>query len=56
MRRPWIHLVASAIILIILAGWVSFARFNHDDLKSLPRSEPSVSGYHTMDRHFGRTQ
>ena len=52
VRRPWIHLVASAIILIILAGCVSFARFNRDDLKSLPRSVPSVSGFAEMDRHF----
>ena len=52
VRRPWIHLVASGIILIILAGSVGFARFNYDDLKTLPKSEASISGYAAMDRHF----
>jgi putative drug exporter of the RND superfamily len=52
VRRPRIHLVASAIVLIILASCVSLVRFNYDDLKSLPDSVASVRGFAAMDRHF----
>jgi RND superfamily putative drug exporter len=52
VRRPWIHLVASLIVLAILASCSSVARFNYDDLKALPPSAPSVSGFATLDRHF----
>jgi putative drug exporter of the RND superfamily len=52
VRRPWIHLVASLIVLAILAGCSALARFNYDDVKALPASAPSVSGFDTMDRHF----
>ena len=52
VRRPRIHLVASGIVLIILASCVSLARFNYDDLKSLPGSVASVGGFAAMDRHF----
>jgi RND superfamily putative drug exporter len=51
VRRPRIHLVASAIVLVILASCVCLARFNYDDLKSMPQSV-SVDGFATMDRHF----
>ena len=54
VRKPWLHLVASGVVLVILAGSASFARFNYDDIKTLPRSEPSVSGYAVMDRHFAQ--
>ena len=52
VRRPRIHLVASAIVLVILASCVSLVRFNYDDLRSLPDSAPSVDGFNAMDRHF----
>ena len=52
MRRPKAHLVASLIVLIILAGCVSLARYNYDDRKNLPDSVESAVGYAAMDRHF----
>jgi RND superfamily putative drug exporter len=52
VRRPWIHLVASLIVLTTLASCTLLVRFNYDDLKTLPRSAPSVSGSEMMDRHF----
>ena len=52
VRRPRIHLVASAIVLMILASCVSLVRFNYDDLKSIPDSAMSVQGFAAMDRHF----
>lgn len=52
VRRPRIHLVASGIVLIILASCVSMARFNYDDIGSLPKSAASVDGFAALDRHF----
>ncbi len=52
VRRPRIHLVASGIVLIILASCVSLARFNYDDIGSLPNSAASVDGFAALDRHF----
>lgn len=52
VRRPTAHLVASLIVLIILAGCVSLARYNYDDRKNLPHSVESAVGYAALDRHF----
>jgi putative drug exporter of the RND superfamily len=52
VRRPKIHLVASLIVLIILASSSSMARYNYDDRKTLPGSVGSAIGYADMDRHF----
>lgn len=52
VRRPVIHLVASLIVLVMLASCTSLARFNYDDLKALPADSSSVIGSAAMDRHF----
>lgn len=52
VRRPRIHLAASLIVLISLAGCVSVVRFNYDDIKSLPSDVDSAKGYAAMERHF----
>ncbi|MGA7134936.1 MAG: MMPL family transporter, partial [Mycobacterium sp.] len=52
VRRPKTHLVASVIVLIILASCAGLARFNYDDRKSLPASVESALGYEAMARHF----
>ena len=52
VRRPWTHLVASLVVLGILAGCAGLVRFNYDDRKTLPSSADSTLGYAAMDRHF----
>ncbi|MDT5223084.1 MAG: putative drug exporter of the superfamily [Mycobacterium sp.] len=52
VRRPKVHLVASVLVLIILAGCAGLVRFNYDDRKALPPSAPSSVGYAALDRHF----
>ncbi|MET0995976.1 MAG: MMPL family transporter, partial [Mycobacterium sp.] len=52
VRRPKANLVASLIVLLILAGCVGVVRYNYDDRKSLPDSVDSSIGYAAMDRHF----
>jgi RND superfamily putative drug exporter len=52
VRRPWSHLVASVIVLIILAGSSTLVRYNYDDRKTLPGSVESAAGYAAMVRHF----
>ncbi|MGH3633800.1 MAG: RND family transporter [Mycobacterium sp.] len=52
VRRPGAHLVASLMVLIVLASCVSLARFNYDDRTTLPGSVESSIGYAAMDRHF----
>jgi putative drug exporter of the RND superfamily len=52
VRRPRVHLVASVMVLIVLAGCVSLVRFNYDDRITLPDSAESAIGYAAMDRHF----
>ena len=36
VRRPVSHLVASSIVLVLLAGCVALVKFNYDDRKNLP--------------------
>jgi putative drug exporter of the RND superfamily len=52
VRRPTANLVASLIVLLILAGCLSVVRYNYDDRKALPNSAESSIGYAAMDRHF----
>ena len=52
VRRPAAHLVASLIVLAVLAGCVSLARYNYDDRKTLPDSVESAVGYAEINRHF----
>lgn len=52
VRRPKIHLVASLLILITLAGCSAYAHYNYDDRKTLPSSVESTAGYEVMAQHF----
>ncbi len=52
VRRPAVHLVASLLVLAILAGCAAFVRYNYDDRKALRSSAPSSLGYTALDRHF----
>lgn len=51
-RRPKTHLVASVLVLVILASCAGFGRYNYDDRKALRASAPSSVGYAALDRHF----
>jgi RND superfamily putative drug exporter len=52
VRRPKAHLVASLIVLALLAGCATLVRYNYDDRKVLPDSVESSVGYAALDRHF----
>ena len=52
VRRPRANLVASLMVLIILASCVGLVRFNYDDRKALPDSVESSIGYAALERHF----
>ncbi len=51
-RKPAGHLIASLVILAILAGSVSLAKFNYDDRKALPPETESIRGYDAITQHF----
>lgn len=52
VRRPKTHLVASLLVLAILASCSAFVHYNYDDRKALGASAPSSVGYTALDRHF----
>ncbi|WP_374198823.1 RND family transporter [Mycobacterium sp. MYCO198283] len=52
VRRPAAHLVASLVVLAVLAGCAGLVRFNFDDRSTLPADVGSNQGYAAMDRHF----
>ncbi|WP_231614191.1 RND family transporter [Mycobacterium nebraskense] len=52
VRRPKTHLLASALVLVILAGCAGLARYNYDDRKALPGNVESSVGYAALDKHF----
>ncbi|WP_166907905.1 RND family transporter [Mycobacterium sp. DL440] len=52
VRRPVPHLVASLLVLALLAGAAIFARYNYDDRKVVAASAPSSIGYAAVERHF----
>ena len=56
VRRPKAHLVASALVLAILAGCAGLVHYNYDDRKALQSSAPSSIGYTALDRHFPTNQ
>ena len=56
VRRPVPHLVASMLVLILLASCAGFARFNYDDRKVVAASAPSSVGYAALERHFPISQ
>ncbi|GAB3027282.1 MMPL/RND family transporter [Mycobacterium bourgelatii] len=56
VRRPKSHLVASLLVLIILASCASLVRYNYDDRKAVRSSAPSSVGYAALDRHFSVNQ
>ncbi len=56
VRRPKAHLVASLLVLLILASCASLVRFNYDDRKALGPSAPSSVAYAALERHFPISQ
>lgn len=52
VRRPKAHLVASLLVLVILASCAGLVRYNYDDRKVVPASAPSSIGYAALERHF----
>ncbi len=56
VRRPKAHLVASLLVLAILAGCAGLVRYNYDDRKALGPSAPSSIGYAALERHFPISQ
>lgn len=52
VRRPKVNLVASVLVLIILASCAGLVRYNYDDRKALRPSAPSSIGYAALERHF----
>src|SRR5882757_7689090 len=56
VRRPVAHLVASVLVLAILASLAMFAKYNYDDRKVVAASAPSSIGYAALERHFPISQ
>ncbi|UXA18379.1 RND family transporter [Mycobacterium sp. SMC-4] len=52
VRRPVIHLVASVLVLGVLASFSAFATYNYDDRKVVSPSAPSSVGYAALENHF----
>ncbi|CAM3223952.1 RND family transporter [Mycobacterium colombiense] len=52
VRKPKAHLLASVLVLAILAGCAGLAHYNYDERQALPASAASSVGYAALDRHF----
>ena len=52
VRRPLTHLVASLIILLVLAGSATLIQYNYDNRKDLPADSDSNLGYVALNKHF----
>lgn len=52
VRKPRAHLLASVLVLAILAGCAGLAHYNYDERQALPASAASSVGYAALDRHF----
>jgi RND superfamily putative drug exporter len=50
------HLVASVLVLAILASFAILAKYNYDDRKVVAASAPSSIGYAALERHFPISQ
>jgi RND superfamily putative drug exporter len=56
VRRPRTHLLASVLVLVLLAGFAGFTRYNYDDRKAVSPTDPSSVGYAALERHFDLNQ
>lgn len=56
VRRPRAHLLASVLILVLLAGVAGFPRYNYDDREAVSPADPSSVGYAALERHFDLSQ
>jgi len=56
VRRPVPHLVASLLVLALLAGLALFGTYNYDDRKVVSASAPSSIGYAALEKHFPISQ
>ncbi len=56
VRRPKTHLVASLLILAILASCATLVRYNYDDRQAIGPSAESSIGYAALERHFPISQ
>ena len=52
VRKPGVNLLASIVILTILAGSSFLAKYNYDDRKALPATSKSILGYDAISAHF----
>jgi RND superfamily putative drug exporter len=56
VRRPVPHLVASLLVLAVLASIAGFASYNYDDRQVVSPSAPSSVGYAALESHFPISQ
>jgi len=56
VRRPRTHLVASVLVLVLLAGAATLVTYNYDDRRALGPDAPSSVGYAALERHFDVAQ
>src|SRR5258705_9255169 len=56
VRRPKAHLVASVLVLVLLASCATLVHYNYDDRKALGPSASSSVGYAALERHFPISQ
>lgn len=52
VKRPGAHLLASLVVLAVLAGCGTLVRFNWDQSKTLPDDAESNRGYAALSQHF----
>ncbi|MGV0594766.1 MMPL/RND family transporter [Mycolicibacterium porcinum] len=52
VRNPRRNLIASLILLVILASCAGLAKYNYDDRKALPGTVESLQGYDAIAAHF----
>ena len=56
VRRPRAHLLASLLVLALLASCATLVHYNYDDRKAVQPSDPSSVGYAALERHFDLNQ
>ncbi|WP_238390946.1 MULTISPECIES: RND family transporter [unclassified Mycolicibacterium] len=52
VRNPRRNLIASLMLLVVLASCAGLAKYNYDDRKALPGSVESLQGYDAIAAHF----